>query len=62
VNGRASTRVQLAATLAFAVLLTGGLASGSALLRAAHPCQQVVIASSQEKAAMLWSPGLGRGT
>jgi Ca-activated chloride channel family protein len=53
VNGRASTRVQLGSTIAFAVLLSGGLASGSALLRAGHACQQVVIASSQEKAATL---------
>jgi Ca-activated chloride channel family protein len=53
VIGRASTRVQLAATVVFAILLTGGLASGTALLRASQACQVVVIASSQEKAAML---------
>lgn len=52
-KGRASTRLQLAATLTFAVLLTGGLAGGTALVRAATACQQMVIASSQEKSAML---------
>jgi Ca-activated chloride channel family protein len=53
VNGRASTRVQLASTFVFAVLLTGALASGTALVKAANGCQTVLIASSQEKASML---------
>jgi Ca-activated chloride channel family protein len=53
VKGRAPTRLQLAATLTFAVLLTGGLAGGTALVRAATACQQVLIATSQEKSAML---------
>jgi Ca-activated chloride channel family protein len=53
VNGRVSTRLQIAITVAFAVLLTAGLTSGTALLRPHAGCQSLVIASSQEKAAML---------
>jgi Ca-activated chloride channel homolog len=53
VNGRASTRVQLTATLLFAATLTAGLAVGTALIKAATTCEQVLIASSQEKATML---------
>ena len=52
-KGLASTRVQIGVTVAFAILLTGGLATGTALLRSHPGCQVVVIASSQEKAAML---------
>jgi Ca-activated chloride channel homolog len=53
VNGWASTRRQLAATLVFAVLVTGGLAAATRLARTAEACEQVLIASSQEKASML---------
>jgi Ca-activated chloride channel homolog len=53
VNGRVSTRWQLAATLVFAVLVTGGLAAGTRLAGTADACEQVLIASSQEKASML---------
>jgi Ca-activated chloride channel homolog len=53
VKGWASTRWQLAATLVFAVLVTGGLAAATRLTRAAGACEQVLIASSQEKASML---------
>jgi Ca-activated chloride channel homolog len=53
VNGWASTRSQLAATLVFAVLVTGGLASATRLASTADACEQVLIASSQEKAIML---------
>jgi Ca-activated chloride channel family protein len=53
VNGWASTRSQLAATLVFAVLVTGGLAAETRLARTADACEQVLIASSQEKASML---------
>lgn len=53
VNGWASTRWQLAATLVFAVLVTGGLAAATRLARTPDACEQVLIASSQEKASML---------
>jgi Ca-activated chloride channel family protein len=53
VNGWASTRRQLAATLVFAVLVTGGLAATTRLARTADACEQVLLASSQEKASML---------
>jgi Ca-activated chloride channel homolog len=53
VNGWASTRRQLAATLVFAVLVTGGLAAATRLAGTAEACEQVLIASSQEKASML---------
>lgn len=49
------TRLPVVATLLFAVLLTGALAFGTARFKAANACQQVVIASSQEKAGMLSS-------
>jgi Bacterial extracellular solute-binding protein len=52
VKGWASSRWQLAATLVFAVLVTGGLAAATRLTRA-DVCEQVLIASSQEKASML---------
>jgi Ca-activated chloride channel family protein len=45
--------VQLLATLAFAALLTAGIAGGSAVLRPAPACQSVLIASSQEKFGIL---------
>jgi len=53
VNAWASTRWQLAATLVFAVLVTGGLAAATRLARTAEACEQVLLASSQEKASML---------
>jgi Ca-activated chloride channel family protein len=53
VNGWASTRRQLAATLVFAVLVTGGLAAATRLTGTAEACEHVLIASSQEKASML---------
>jgi Bacterial extracellular solute-binding protein len=53
VNGWASTRWQLAATLVFAVIVTGGLAAATRLTTTAEVCEQVVLASSQEKASML---------
>jgi Ca-activated chloride channel homolog len=53
VNGWALTRWQLAATLVFAVLVTGGLAAATRLARTADACEQVLIASSQEKVSML---------
>jgi Ca-activated chloride channel homolog len=53
VNARASTRAQLAATLAFAAVLTAGLTTGTVLFRSTPGCYQVLIASSQEKATML---------
>jgi Ca-activated chloride channel homolog len=53
VNGWVSTRRQLAATLVFAVLVTGGLAAATRLTTTAEACEQVLLASSQEKASML---------
>jgi Ca-activated chloride channel family protein len=53
VNGRASTRLQLVATFAFAALLTAVLAAGSALLRPGPGCVPLLIWSSQEKFGML---------
>ena len=53
VNDWVSTRRQLAATLVFAVLVTGGLAAATRLVTTAEACEQVLIASSQEKASML---------
>jgi Ca-activated chloride channel family protein len=53
VKGWASTRGQLAGTLAFAVVVTGGLAAATRFAGTAGPCEQVLIASSQEKASML---------
>jgi Ca-activated chloride channel homolog len=53
VNGRASTRLQLVATFAFAALLTAVLAAGSALVRPGPTCVPVLIWSSQEKFGML---------
>src|SRR5579864_2826644 len=53
VKGWASTRSQLAATLVFAVLVTGGLAAATRLARTADGCEHVLVASSQEKASML---------
>jgi Ca-activated chloride channel homolog len=47
------TRLQLVATVLFAVLLTTGLAIGSAALRPGPACMPVLIASSQEKFGML---------
>ena len=52
-KGWATTRRQLAATLVFAVLVTGGLAAATRLAGAADACEHVLIASSQEKASML---------
>ncbi|HXC79041.1 MAG TPA: substrate-binding domain-containing protein [Candidatus Acidoferrum sp.] len=52
-NRWASTRRQLAATLVFAVLVTGGLAGATRLARTADACEQVLVASSQEKTSML---------
>ncbi|HEX4865251.1 MAG TPA: substrate-binding domain-containing protein, partial [Acidimicrobiales bacterium] len=52
-KGWASTRRQLAATLVFAVLVTGGLVGTTRLTRTAGACEQVLVASSQEKASML---------
>src|SRR5579862_5893321 len=53
VKGWASTRGQLAVTLAFAVVVTGGLAAATRFAGTAGPCEQVLVASSQEKATML---------
>jgi Ca-activated chloride channel family protein len=53
VNAWASTRRQLAATLVFAVLVTGGLAAATRLATTAEACEHVLLASSQEKASML---------
>ena len=52
-KGWASTRGQLAGTLAFAVVVTGGLAAVTRFAGTAGPCEQVLVASSQEKATML---------
>jgi Ca-activated chloride channel family protein len=53
VKGWASTRWQLAATLVFAVVVTGGLAAETRLAKSAGACERVLIASSQEKASMM---------
>lgn len=53
VNGRVATRRQLAATVVFAVLVTGGLAAATRLATTAEACEHVLLASSQEKASML---------
>lgn len=53
VNGWASTRRQVAATLVVAALVTGGLATATRLAGTASGCEQLLVASSQEKAVML---------
>ena len=53
VKGWASSRGQLPGTLVIRCLVTGGLAATTRLARTVDPCEQVLIASSQEKASML---------
>ena len=52
-NGRVSFRWQLAATLVFAIVVTGALAAATRLATTAEACEHVLVASSQEKATML---------